>query len=292
MTGERRLSETLHGAPPEALFAVGAVSQYAGAAIAVALFDHIAAAGVAWLRVLGADAILVAWRRPWRHRFARVELAWIVAFGSALAIMNLAFYLAIDELPLGNAVAIEFLGPIAVAAFGSRSRRAAFTLALAVGGVLLIAEVQPEGSARGVAFALLAGTAWAGYILLGHRVARFHAQQEALAVGMVAGAAVIAVFGVPELGPALDQPTLLLLALATGLFSNVLPYGIDQVVMRKIDRYRFAVLQAMLPATAVLVGVVALGQVPSWAELLGVAAVATALALSDRRTPIPEVVTG
>ncbi len=271
------------------MFAVGAVSQYLGAAIAVGLFDHIDVAGVAWLRVLGAGLIVVAFRRPWRRRWTRAELGWSAAFGVTLALMNLFFYLAIDELPLGNAVAFEFLGPIAVAAVGSRSRRAITALVMAVAGVALLAEVQPEGSAAGVAFALLAGTAWAGYILLGHRVARAGAAVDGLGVGMLFGMAAIAVVGVPALGPALDAPDQLLLALATGLLSNAIPYAIDQLVLQRIDQYRFALLQAMLPASATLIGLAALSQVPTAAELVGIVLVVVALVVRGRSDVPAEV---
>ena len=108
------------GWTPEALFAVGAISQYLGASIAVSLFDRLDPASVAWLRVLGAGLVIVAIRRPWRRRWTRGELAWTAAFGICLALMNLCFYLAIDTLPLGNAVAFEFWGPVAVAAVGWR----------------------------------------------------------------------------------------------------------------------------------------------------------------------------
>jgi inner membrane transporter RhtA len=108
---------------PDGLFVVGALSQYIGAAIAVGLFDELTAGGVAWLRVLAAGALIILARRAWRREWTRVELAWSCAFGIVLAAMNLSFYLAIDELPLGNAVAIEFIGPITVAAIGTRTPR-------------------------------------------------------------------------------------------------------------------------------------------------------------------------
>ena len=271
--------------PPEGLFAVGAISQYVGAAIAVGLFDEIDAPGVALLRVLGAALIVVAIRRPWRRSWTRTELAWTAAFGIALAGMNLFFYLAIDELPLGNAVAFEFLGPIVVAAVGARSVRNASAVALAIAGVALLAEVQPDGSARGVVFALSAGAAWAGYIVLGHRVARAGLSVDGLGLGMLVGAAAISIVGAGDLGPAFEAPGLLLLALSTGLFSNAIPYAIDQVVLRRIDQYRFALLQAMLPVSAALIGAIALSQTPTGGEVAGIALVVAARAVRTRSTP-------
>lgn len=259
------------------------MSQYLGAAIAVELFDDIDAPGVALLRVVGAAVALVLFRRSWQRAWTRSELWWAAAFGSVLAGMNLSFYLAIERLPLGNAVAIEFLGPVAVAAVGARSVRAGAALALAVGGVVLLAEVQPEGSAGGIGFALLAGALWAGYIVLGHRVARVGGAVDGLGVGMFVGALVIAPFGVADVGPALSAPWLLALALSTGVLSNSIPYAIDQVVLARLSRARFAFLQAMLPLTATLVGLVALRQTPTPSELAGIGLVVVAIVLGFER---------
>ena len=263
---------------PEPLFMVGAVSQYLGAAIAATLFDELAPGGVAVLRVLGAAAIIVVLRRSWRRRFQRAVLARAAAFGVSLAAMNLCFYLAMHRLPLGNAVAIEFTGPIAVAAAGARTLRSATALVLAASGVVVLAGVEAEGTARGVVFALAAGAFWSGYILLGHRVARSPASVDGLGLGMLVGAAAISPFGVAEVAGALGSPLVLVLAVATGLLSNVIPYRIDQTVMRRVDPHRFALLQALLPVTATLVGMAALSQVPSAQEALGIGLVIVAIA--------------
>jgi inner membrane transporter RhtA len=172
------------------------------------------AAGVSWLRALSAAVALVAWRRPWRTRWTARRLLLVGAFGTALTSMNLAFYLAIDRLPLGTAVAIEFTGPIAVAALGSRTRRDLLALALAAAGVLLLADVHLSGSALGVAFALLAGALWAAYIVLGHRVASDTAirPQDGLAAGMSLGTLVLAPFLV-----LLEVTGILLVVTAAGL---------------------------------------------------------------------------
>ena len=227
----------------------GAVSQYLGAAVAATLFDELAPGGVALLRVLGAAAMIVLLRRSWRRRWEPAVLGSAAAFGVSLAAMNLCFYLAMDRLPLGNAVAIEFIGPIAVAAAGARSLRSAGALVLAVSGVVVLAGVEAESTAPGVAFALLAGAFWAGYIVLGHRVARSPASVDGLGLGMLAGAVAISPFGAAAVGGALDSPLVLALAATTGLLSNVIPYRIDQAVMRRVDPHRFAVLQALLPVT-------------------------------------------
>ncbi|WP_419842873.1 EamA family transporter [Candidatus Poriferisodalis sp.] len=271
---------------PEALFTVGAVSQYLGAATAFTLFDELGAGTVALLRVAGAGAVIVAFRRPWRRRWSRVAVVWAGAFGTALALMNLFFYLAIERVPLGNSVAIEFVGPIAVAAFGTRTARSAAALALAVAGVVALAGFAPPGAQLGALFSLIAGALWAGYIILGHRVARSGLAVDGLGVGMLIGAVAIGPAGAGGLGAAAATPLLLAACVGAGVLSNVIPYGIDQVVMQRLARARFALLQALLPATATLVGLVWLAQVPSLREALGIAAVIAAIAI-NRTTDRP-----
>jgi inner membrane transporter RhtA len=267
--------------PPPMLFVTGAVSQYAGAAFAVLLFKSVDAAGVAWLRVLAAAVVLLAWRKPWQIAWNRERLALAAAFGVVLAAMNLSFYLSIARLPLGTAVAIEFLGPVAVAALGSRTRRDAGALGLAVLGVALLADVRLSGSPAGVLFALGAGVGWAGYIVLGHRVASAPGLRphDGLATGMAIGALVFAPFTGPIAGPAFAAPDLLIACLAVGVLSSVVPYGLEQVAMRRLPRPRFALLLALLPATAAIMGGIVLGQVPRPAEAVGITLVVLATAL-------------
>ncbi|MDH3752688.1 MAG: EamA family transporter [Acidimicrobiia bacterium] len=275
----------LNTASPEMLFVVSALSLYMGAAVAVSLFDRLDPATVAWLRVGTAALVVMVWRRPWRATWTLSNLGWAIAFGVTLAGMNLSFYLAVDSLHLGTAVAIEFLGPIAVAVVFTRSRRNAVALAIAIGGVALLSEVSADGDTRGVAFAFLAATLWAGYILLGARVAR-GASLDGLGVGMAAGALAIMPFGLPGAEAVVDTPWLLGAALAVGLLSNVVPYGLDQIVLRRLPPDRFALLLAMLPATATVIGLAVLGQVPSATELIGIALVIIAIAARDRTVPV------
>lgn len=257
---------------------LGAISQYVGAALAVLLFARVPAAGVAWLRVLASAAVLVAWRRPWHTRWTARRLALVTAFGLTLATMNVTFYLAIDRLPLGTAVAIEFCGPIAVAALGSRTRRDAAALAVATTGVLALADVHLAGSPGGIAFAAGAGVAWSGYIVLGHRMAADAAirPQDGLALGMAIGAAGFAPALVHSAAPAFASVALLIACLAVGILSSAVPYAIEQVAMRRLARARFALLLALLPATAAIVGAVILGQIPGLVEAGGIALVVAA----------------
>jgi inner membrane transporter RhtA len=271
--------------PPQALFVLGAISQYIGSAVAVLLFTSVPAAGLSWLRAASAAVALVAWRRPWRTRWTGRRLLLVGAFGTALACMNLAFYLAIDRLPLGTAVAIEFSGPVAVAAIGSRTRRDLLALLLAVAGVLLLADVHFAGEPAGVALALTAGALWAAYIVLGHRVAMDPGirPQDGLAAGMALGALVLAPFLISEAVPGLTDAGLLAASIAVGLASSFVPYVLEQVAMRRLPRARFALLLALLPATAAIVGAIILGQVPTALEAAGILLVVAAAGLETHQ---------
>ncbi len=277
----------VHGAPPEALFVLSGISMYVGAAVAVSIFDDVGAVGVAWWRVFGAGLMLLVLRRSWRAGWTRRQVLLAGLFGTALAGMNTTFYLAIDRLPLGTTVAIEFLGPVAVAALGSRTRRSWLALLLAAGGVGVLADVQMEASAAGLGFALAAAALWAGYIVLGARVATEARDVDGLAVGMLIGAAVLIPVGLPTALDAFAAWWLVAAALAAALLSNVVPYAIDQVVLRRIPRARFALLLSLLPVTATVVGFLALQQTPSWVEAAGIALVVAGIAVSERPRPDP-----
>ncbi len=271
--------------PAPVLFVIGGVSMYAGAALAVGLFAVLPPTVVALLRMLGAAAVLLAWRRPGRAAWRGARLLRAGAFGGATALMNVAFYEAIARLPLGTVVAIEFCGPVLVAAVASRRPRDVGAVVLAAAGVLLIADVRWSGSPSGVLWALAAAAMWALYILLGKRVASAGNGLDDMAVGFAVAAVVLSplllVGGVAPLA-ALTDPLLLLLAVGVGVLSSVVPYVLDQLVLRRVGRARFAVLLALLPATATVVGLVALAQVPGALEALGIAAVVAAVALRSR----------
>ena len=269
-------------ASPEVLFIVAAVSQYLGAALAFSIFDNLGTSTVATLRVLGAALILILLRRSWRRSLKDLDMFWTASFGIVLAGMNLCFYLAIDNLPLGNAVAIEFLGPIAVAAAGHRSVRNLAALIVASLGVLLLAQVTSEGTVTGVLFALAAGTLWGFYIVLGSKVARTGAHLDGLGIGMLIGGLAIFPSSLHTIDRVFDSPLLMLVALSTGVLGNVIPYGIDQLVFRRISKTRFAFLQSLLPATAACVGILVLGQKTSIGELVGIGLIIFAIGLRGK----------
>src|SRR6201991_1394969 len=271
--------------PAPALFVVGALSMYVGAALAVGLFTRLSPSAVAMLRMIGAAVLLLAWRPPARSAWRGPRFRQAVALGLATALMNVTFYEAIARLPLGTAVAIEFCGPVAVAAVASRGARDLGAVVLAAAGVLLIADVRWSGGPAGVLWALGAAALWAVYILLSKRVARSGNGLDDLAVGFTVAAVVLSpllLLGGPTGPGALLDPVVLLLGLGVGVLASVVPYVLDQVVLRRLGRARFAVLLALLPATATVVGLVALGQVPGPAEGLGIAAVVAAVALRSR----------
>ncbi|WP_422750180.1 EamA family transporter [Mycobacterium sp. WMMD1722] len=269
-------------------------SMYVGASVGVLLFDAIAPAGVAWLRVAASALVLVVLVRPpapaWRGR----PLALAAVFGVVTALMNVCFYEAVARLPLGTAVAIEFLGPIAVVAAESRSARGLSALAAAIAGVALIADVQFAAEPLGIAFALLAAALWAGYVLLGKAVsdaagADRRASLHSLAVGWTAAAVLTSPLAIslsradPHVG--LHRVAGMVAALA--VLSSVVPYLLDQQVLRLVGRGHFALLLAVLPASAVLAGLLMLGQIPTRPELIGIALVVVALVVSDHRRSRP-----
>ena len=267
-------------------FVVGAVSQYVGAALGVFLFETTNPAAVAWLRCAAAASALLVWRRPCRVRWTRRGLAIAAGFGIVTVAMNVAFFEAIARIPLGTAVAIEFLGHVAVATLGSRRLRDLLAVLLVAAGVVLLAGVQTDVDVAGVGFALVAAALWAGYILLGKRVADAGAGLDSLAVGMGVAAVVLAVpllIGqVATDGSVFADARTWLLGAGVGVLSTVVPYALDQVVLTRVGRARFALLLALLPATAAVVGAVLLAQRPTVGEAIGIVMVMAALAVSAR----------
>ncbi len=258
------------------------IAQYIGATIAISVFDEVRPATVAWFRVVGAAVTLLAvsWRdtRRWSAR----ELGAAAIFGIATALMNLFFYLGIDRLPLGNGVAIEFIGPVSLAAARTRTRRNAAALVLAAAGVSVLGGIEIGGEPLGLLFIGLASTMWVLYIVVGSRVAQLDRGVAGLGVGLAIGAVATAPVGLPGSGPVWGSSGLLVACLLTGVFSNAIGYGIDQHTMRRIPVRRFSVLSALLPITAVVVAFIALDQRPTALELLGVALVVGGVVVQER----------
>ncbi|MEI6299551.1 MAG: EamA family transporter [Actinomycetota bacterium] len=285
MTSHERLraDRIFNAAPPELFFILSAVAQYTGAIIAVHLFDDISPATVAWLRVLSASLILLAFSFRQSHpRWSRRELYWVAAFGASTALMNLFFYLALDRLPLGKGVTIEFIGPITVAALRTRSVRNTVALLSAAVGVVVLGGVELGNEPLGLVFILAASIMWAGYIVMGSRVALADRGVSGLALGLLFGGIVITPFAAGDAGAAFSSGKILIGCILVGLLSNAIGYGIDQATLRRIPIRRFSVMLALLPVCATIFGFVFLNQSPSVLDLLGMALVLTGVAVQER----------
>ena len=280
-------------APPQSFFVVSAIFHYLGPAFAVLLFVRVDVLGVAWMRIAAAALVFAAWRRPWRA-YAALDPAGrrlLVAWGAVLAVMNACFYVAIDRLPLGTVAAIEFLPVIALAALGARTPRNVLALALAVPGVYLLTGVQFAGEPLGVALAFANAVLFALYIVLADAVAkRAHVTGiDGLAASMLIALVVVTPIGGWQALPALTDPVALLAGVGVGLSSSVIPYVADQLALARLARATYALMVSLLPATATVIGIAVLAQVPSLREVLGVALVVVGVAVHRQRAaPSPQ----
>ena len=269
--------------PPESYFVGSAVFHYLGPAFAVLLFARVEPLGVAWLRIVSAALVFALWRRPWRivARLDASGLRLLLAMGAVLAVMNVCFYVAIDRLPLGTVAAIEFLPVIALAALGTRGVRNLVALALAAAGVYLLTDVRLEGEPLGVAVAFANAGLFALYIVLAHRLAhkRSLGGIDGLGAAMLVAAAVVTPIAAWEAVPVLDDAVALVAGVGVGISSSVIPYVFDQLAMARMRRETYALLVSLLPATATVIGIVVLGQLPTRPEAAGLALVIAGVAI-------------
>jgi inner membrane transporter RhtA len=278
--------------PPTSYFLTSAVFHYLGPSFAVLLFTHVGVLGVAWLRIASAAVVLALWRRPWRllRTLTAAQLRVLLALGVVLAAMNSLFYLAIDRLPLATVGAIEFLGIVALAAAGARTRRNFLALALAIGGVLALTAVRLAGEVPGFLFAFANCAGFMLYVALGHRIANVAADGtrpargsmsgiDQLGAAMIVAAAAATPAALSGAIPAFTHPLWLLWGIGVGVCSSVIPYVTDQLAMARLPRATFALMLALLPAAATVIGLVMLGQVPSVQDLLGIGLVIAGVAL-------------
>ena len=281
------LGRVIDTTPPQLYFIVSAVFHYLGPAFAVLLFARVEVLGVAWLRIVAAALIFALWRRPWRFvgeldfGGRRLLLGW----GGVLAVMNSIFYLAIDRLPLGTVAAIEFLPVIGLAALGAQTLRNGAALLLAVAGVYLLTDVRIQGEPLGFIFAFVNAVLFAVYIVLAHRVSRLTQLRpiDGLAASMLVAAVVVTPLGGWAVIPALGDPIAIFAGVGVGISSSVIPYIADQLAMRRLARASYALMVALLPATATVIGIVVLTQVPSSVEVAGVALVVAGVAVHRQR---------
>ncbi|MBT2229405.1 DMT family transporter [Nonomuraea sp. NEAU-A123] len=290
-TGPRAV---LSAAPPWTYFIGSAVFHYLGPAFAVLLFTRLAPLGVAALRIWSAALVFALWRRPWRT-LARLDAEgrrMIIAWAAVLAAMNVCFYLAIARVPLGTVAAIEFLPVIVLAALGARTVRNLAALVTAVGGVYVLTGVRLAGDPLGLAFAFANAALFAAYIVLAHRTAqrlRGVGGIDGLAAAMLVACVFVAPVGVWQAAPAVIDPVTLAAGIGVGICSSVIPYVCDQLAMARIARSTYALLVALLPATATVIGILVLRQLPSLAEVAGIGLVVLSVALHrERRTPQAE----
>lgn len=278
-----RLAERV---PAPLLFVTSGAVQYTGAAFAVVLFSMAAPSVVAWWRItLGAAVLLIMWR-PWRLHWTRKELLVTAVFGLTLATMNILFYESIHRLPLGVAVSIEFLGPVAVAVWRGRGMTTRIAALLAFLGVVSIGGWGIDLSVReiqiGVLFILGAGVTWAIYIVLGQKIASERSGVGSLTVGMTTAAIVFAPFFAPRaLQIEFTLPTVLTL-LGVAIFSTAIPYSLEAVALKRLSPAIFALLTSLLPTTSTIIGAVMLAQIPAPAELVGLVLVSVAVWLASR----------
>jgi inner membrane transporter RhtA len=270
---------------------VSAIFHYLGPAFAVLLFVRVDPLGVAWLRITSAALVFAVWRRPWQ-RWRQVDrpTRWLLAgWAAVLAVMNCCFYLALDRLPLGTVAAIEFLPVIALAALAARNTRNILALVCAVAGVYLLTDAGLVVEPVGIAFAAANAVLFSLYIVLGHRVARSEQVPgiDGLAIAMLLAAVIALPLGITGAAPAFTDPVALAAGLGVGLCSSVIPYVTDQLAMSRLPRATYALMMSLLPATATVIGVVVLTQIPTAVEIIGVALVIGGVAVhQDRVAPV------
>lgn len=266
------------GRAPSAGLVIGAIASVQfGSSLAATLFQQLGPAGAVSLRLISGAIILLALWRPRLRGRTRQELALAVAFGLVLAGMNLSFYEALQRIPLGIAVAIEFVGPLAVAVAGSRRRVDLLWIVLALLGVLALTRGGAHGlDFLGVLLALFAGCMWGTYIVLNARLGRAFEGSTGLTLALCVAALVILPVGIAGAGAHLLQPSSLAIGGAVGILSSVIPYSFEIEALRRIAPAAFGVLMSLEPAMAALAGFLILGQTLALRAILGIALVMVA----------------
>ncbi|MEM9974644.1 MAG: EamA family transporter [Pseudomonadota bacterium] len=285
--------------PPHAWFGVSAVFHYLGPAFAVLLFPVVGVLGVAWFRIASAALIFAAVTKPWRtfKKSTPRERVLLIALGGCLALMNSSFYLALDRLPISLVAAIEFIGTIGVALWGLRIGRNYVAFVFSILGVALLIDVPsllaadgPEltSDLLGLFWAVLNGSLFVLYIVLGHKISEGGASGgvERLGAAMTAAFIFVMPIGFLQALDAFGAPLLVLAGIGVGICSSVIPYVCDQLAMARLPRASFAFLLALLPATATIIGVIVLRQIPSVIDVLGVLFVMVGVAI-HKPVPLP-----
>ncbi len=263
---------------PVLLITLGMVFTQTGASFAKMLFPLVGAAGATALRLTLAALVLLAVFRPWRHKLDSKQWRAVLLYGGAMGAMNLFFYAALEHIPLGIAVALEFTGPLAVALFGARRALDFFWIILAVAGFALLlpwAGTDSDISPLGIILALCAGACWAGYIIFGQRAGTGGGAHIA-ALGVATAAVIAMPFGAFSAGTTLLDTSILPLALAVALLSSAIPYALDMVALPHIPARLFGILMSGQPAFAALSGLVLLHETLAAPQIAGIAAIMAA----------------
>lgn len=284
------LNRAAKAVPPHVWFGVSAVFHYLGPSFAVLLFPSVGVLGVAWFRIASAAAILAPITKPWRtirEANSRTRLS-LLGLGVCLAVMNTSFYLALDRLPMSLVAAMEFVGTIGVALYGVRTGRNVAALLLAVVGVFVLIDAKWETDPVGLFWAALNATLFVGYIVLGHRAAESGASGgvDRLGAAMAIAFLFLMPIGFVEAVRAFGAVELVLAGIGVGVCSSVIPYVCDQLAMSRLPRASFALLLALLPATATIIAAIVLAQIPTPKDMLGIVLVMAGIAL---HRPAPAV---
>ncbi len=270
--------------PPTVLVLLGVTTTQIGAALAKGLFEELGPAGTVFVRVVFAALVLLVVFRPRLRGRTAPELRLVGLFGLVLAAMNLCFYRAIERIPLGVAVTLEFVGPLGVAIAGSRRALDALWVVLAAAGVVLLGGEGGDDPV-GIGLALLAGACWAAYIVAGARLGDRFEPGTGLALAMTFGAVLLLPVGAVDAGPALLDPRLLLAGVGVALLSSVIPYTLELEALRRMPPRVFGVLMSVEPGVAALAGLIVLGERLSSADWLAIGLVAAASAGAARGAP-------
>ncbi|WP_232211516.1 MULTISPECIES: EamA family transporter [Nocardioides] len=268
------------------LVVIGIVSVQAGAAIAKDLFGTISPTSMVFLRLVTSTLVLLAIARPsWRGR-SRADWLVVAAFGASLGLMNWAIYQSFARIPLGIAVTIEFIGPLTLAVLGSRRARDLIWVVLAAAGVALLGFEPADLDPVGVAFALLAGSAWAAYILLSAQTGQRWPGFDGLAIASAFATLLLTAPAIVSGGTALLDPRVLLIGALVGVLSSVIPYSCELVALRSLAPSVFGILMSLEPAAAALAAIVVLQELLAPTQWLAVACVVVASVGATRSRPV------
>lgn len=290
-TGLNRAAEVV---PPHAWFVGSAIFHYLGPSFAVLLFPVAGVLGMAWFRIATAALVFAPITKPWRTiRAADTKTRWLlIGLGVCLAVMNASFYLALDKLPMSLVATMEFVGTIGVALYGLRTKRNVLALVLAVIGVFILIDVKWASDPLGLFWATLNAALFVGYIILGHKASEGGANGgvERLGAAMAIAFLIIMPIGFMEAVQAFGMPLVVLAGIGVGVCSSVIPYVCDQLAMSRLPRASFALLLALLPATATIIAAIVLTQIPTLQDLLGIALVMIGITIHRPAPVVPAAI--